>query len=116
VNGKVCAFKDIAKLLKSKGIDLNNNRFLILQVCVCVCVCVYVCMYACMIGVIKYMCVFVCVCVYACMYVRYVCMNVCMYVCTYVCVCFDVVYIITSYNIGKYTHTSVMKNVCIGRS
>ena len=31
LDGKNCAFKDVAKYLDSKGIDLNNNRFLILQ-------------------------------------------------------------------------------------
>ena len=32
VNGKRCQFKDVAKLLRAKGIDLDHNRFLILQV------------------------------------------------------------------------------------
>jgi structural maintenance of chromosome 4 len=31
LDGKNCAFKDIAHFLDSKGIDLDNNRFLILQ-------------------------------------------------------------------------------------
>jgi structural maintenance of chromosome 4 len=31
LDGKGCAFKDIAAFLDSKGIDLDNNRFLILQ-------------------------------------------------------------------------------------
>lgn len=31
LDGKACAFKDIAAFLDSKGIDLDNNRFLILQ-------------------------------------------------------------------------------------
>jgi len=31
VNGKRCQFKDVAKLLRAKGIDLDHNRFLILQ-------------------------------------------------------------------------------------
>jgi structural maintenance of chromosome 4 len=31
VNGKVVQFKDVADLLLTKGIDLDNNRFLILQ-------------------------------------------------------------------------------------
>jgi structural maintenance of chromosome 4 len=31
LDGKNCAFKDIAAFLDSKGIDLDNNRFLILQ-------------------------------------------------------------------------------------
>jgi structural maintenance of chromosome 4 len=31
VNGRKCAVKEVAALLKSKGIDLDNNRFLILQ-------------------------------------------------------------------------------------
>merc|ERR1712072_378575 len=31
VNGKRCQFKDVAKLLRKKGIDLDHNRFLILQ-------------------------------------------------------------------------------------
>lgn len=31
LNGKNASFKDIAKFLDSKGIDLDNNRFLILQ-------------------------------------------------------------------------------------
>lgn len=31
LNGKNCAFRDVAHYLKSKGIDLDNNRFLILQ-------------------------------------------------------------------------------------
>lgn len=31
LDGKNCAFKDVAKYLDSKGIDLDNNRFLILQ-------------------------------------------------------------------------------------
>ena len=32
VDGKRCQFKDVAKLLRAKGIDLDHNRFLILQV------------------------------------------------------------------------------------
>lgn len=31
-NGKKCQFKDVAEFFASKGIDLDNNRFLILQV------------------------------------------------------------------------------------
>ncbi len=31
LNGKNCTFKQVATYLKSKGIDLDNNRFLILQ-------------------------------------------------------------------------------------
>ena len=31
INGKRCQFKDVAKLLRAKGIDLDHNRFLILQ-------------------------------------------------------------------------------------
>lgn len=31
LDGRNCAFKDVAAYLESKGIDLNNNRFLILQ-------------------------------------------------------------------------------------
>lgn len=31
LDGKNCSFKDVATYLESKGIDLNNNRFLILQ-------------------------------------------------------------------------------------
>jgi structural maintenance of chromosome 4 len=31
VNGRKCSVKEVAALLKSKGIDLDNNRFLILQ-------------------------------------------------------------------------------------
>lgn len=31
LNGKACSFKDVAEYLGSKGIDLDNNRFLILQ-------------------------------------------------------------------------------------
>ncbi len=31
VNGKRCQFKDVAKLLRKKGVDLDHNRFLILQ-------------------------------------------------------------------------------------
>jgi len=31
LNGKTCQFKDVASYLSSKGIDLDNNRFLILQ-------------------------------------------------------------------------------------
>ena len=31
LNGRVCSFKDVAEYLSSKGIDLDNNRFLILQ-------------------------------------------------------------------------------------
>jgi structural maintenance of chromosome 4 len=31
VNGRKCSAKEVALLLKSKGIDLDNNRFLILQ-------------------------------------------------------------------------------------
>ena len=58
LNGKKLQFKEIAALLRESGIDLDHNRFLILQVqsrqlCVCVCVCVSVC-----VGV----CVRVCVC------------------------------------------------------
>lgn len=32
VNGRKASAKDVAALLSSKGIDLDNNRFLILQV------------------------------------------------------------------------------------
>lgn len=32
VNGKKSSFKDVTTLLQAKGVDLNNNRFLILQV------------------------------------------------------------------------------------
>lgn len=32
VNGKKSVYKDVAALLRSKGIDLDHNRFLILQV------------------------------------------------------------------------------------
>lgn len=32
VNGRKASAKDVATLLSSKGIDLDNNRFLILQV------------------------------------------------------------------------------------
>jgi structural maintenance of chromosome 4 len=31
LNGKNCSFRQVASYLKSKGIDLDNNRFLILQ-------------------------------------------------------------------------------------
>lgn len=31
LNGKTCQFRDVAKYLNTKGIDLDNNRFLILQ-------------------------------------------------------------------------------------
>lgn len=31
LNGKACSFKEVAEYLGSKGIDLDNNRFLILQ-------------------------------------------------------------------------------------
>ena len=31
VNGRKCPFKEVAKLLRQKGIDLDHNRFLILQ-------------------------------------------------------------------------------------
>jgi structural maintenance of chromosome 4 len=31
LDGKVCQFRDVAEFLGSKGIDLDNNRFLILQ-------------------------------------------------------------------------------------
>lgn len=45
LNGKKLQFKEIAALLRESGIDLDHNRFLILQVqlrtpCVCACVCV----------------------------------------------------------------------------
>ena len=33
VDGKKSNFKEVTDLLKEKGVDLNNNRFLILQVC-----------------------------------------------------------------------------------
>ena len=33
INDKKSSFTEVTKLLKSKGIDLDNNRFLILQVC-----------------------------------------------------------------------------------
>lgn len=33
INGKKVQFKEVAKLLKHHGIDLDTNRFLILQVC-----------------------------------------------------------------------------------
>ena len=46
LNGKKLQFKEIAALLRESGIDLDHNRFLILQVLcvcsVCVCVCVFV--------------------------------------------------------------------------
>lgn len=32
LNGKRVQFKEVAKLLRSHGIDLDHNRFLILQV------------------------------------------------------------------------------------
>ena len=32
INGKKAPFKEVAQLLKSCGIDLDHNRFLILQV------------------------------------------------------------------------------------
>ncbi len=32
VNGRKVSAKEVASLLKDKGIDLDNNRFLILQV------------------------------------------------------------------------------------
>ena len=50
LNGKKLQFKEIAALLRESGIDLDHNRFLILQVlCVCACmrVGVCVCMHAC---------------------------------------------------------------------
>ena len=34
-NGKKIAFKDLAQNLRQLGIDLDHNRFLILQVCPC---------------------------------------------------------------------------------
>lgn len=33
IDGKKRQFKDVAALLQTNGIDLNHNRFLILQVC-----------------------------------------------------------------------------------
>ena len=33
LNGKKVPFKDVATLLRGSGIDLDHNRFLILQVC-----------------------------------------------------------------------------------
>ena len=33
VNGKKSSAKEVTELLKSKGVDLENSRFLILQVC-----------------------------------------------------------------------------------
>ena len=33
-------FREIAALLRESGVDLDHNRFLILQVYSCVCVCV----------------------------------------------------------------------------
>jgi structural maintenance of chromosome 4 len=32
INGRRATFKDVAKLLRKKGVDLDHNRFLILQV------------------------------------------------------------------------------------
>ena len=32
VDEKKCTYKDVAKLLRGSGIDLDHNRFLILQV------------------------------------------------------------------------------------
>ena len=32
VNNKKSSFTEVTTLLKAKGVDLNNNRFLILQV------------------------------------------------------------------------------------
>lgn len=34
LNKKKVQFKEIAKLLRSYGVDLDHNRFLILQVCI----------------------------------------------------------------------------------
>ena len=31
IDGKRCQFKQVAKLLRAQGIDLDHNRFLILQ-------------------------------------------------------------------------------------
>ena len=57
LNGKKLQFKEIAALLRESGIDLDHNRFLILQVlCVCRCVCA-----ACVCGCAT--CVWVCRCV-----------------------------------------------------
>ena len=33
VNGRMSTYSDVQGLLKEKGIDLDHNRFLILQVC-----------------------------------------------------------------------------------
>lgn len=33
INGRKSSFGEVTDLLKGKGIDLDNNRFLILQVC-----------------------------------------------------------------------------------
>jgi hypothetical protein len=35
LNGKKSSFTEVTKLLKAKGVDLANNRFLILQVLSC---------------------------------------------------------------------------------
>ena len=69
LNGKKLQFKEIAALLRESGIDLDHNRFLILQVlcvcrCVCVCVaCVCVCVGGCGWVWVCHMCVGVQVCV-----------------------------------------------------
>ena len=59
LNGKKLQFKEIAALLRESGIDLDHNRFLILQVlCVCRCLCA-----ACVWVWVCHMCVWVCRCV-----------------------------------------------------
>ena len=58
LNGKKLQFKEIAALLRESGIDLDHNRFLILQVlCVCACMRVGVC-----VGVGVCVCACVCGC------------------------------------------------------
>jgi hypothetical protein len=32
IDGRKCTFKDVSRLLRKKGVDLDHNRFLILQV------------------------------------------------------------------------------------
>ena len=114
LNGQKVSFKELASLLRECGIDLDHNRFLILQVCPtarrgppmagCVqlgqsvgrgCVCVHVCVLVCM-CVHVFVCVRACVCVCTC-----VCALVCARLCVRACVCVGVLVCVCAGGCGR---------------
>ena len=70
----------MVEFLMECGELLDNNQFLLCNLCVCICMCVCACVCVC---VCVHICVFVCVCV--CVFCMCVFLYVC--VCVYVCVC-----------------------------